>query len=116
MTDYSRDRPDDEDRLPWLEPVEEDYEEGGVSTGRLILWLTAALVVIALMIGGFLWMRSSEKAASGDGALIKAPDSYYKERPPSRPRRPARTRSSTAPARAMRWKASSTPAAPPRRR
>jgi len=81
MTDYSRDRPDDEDRLPWLEPVEEDFEEGGVSTGRLILWLTAALVVIALMIGGFLWMRSSEKAASGDGALIKAPDSYYKERP-----------------------------------
>ena len=29
MTDYSRDRlgPDDEERLPWLEPVEEDYEE-----------------------------------------------------------------------------------------
>ncbi|ATE66631.1 SPOR domain-containing protein [Rhizorhabdus dicambivorans] len=83
MTDYSRDRlgPEDEDRLPWLEPVEEEYEEGGVSTGRLILWLTIAVAVIALIIGGFLWMRSSDKAASGDGALIKAPDSYYKERP-----------------------------------
>lgn len=81
MTDYSRDRPEDEDRLPWLEPVEEEYEEGGVSTGRLILWLTIALVVIALIVGGFLWMRSNDQAASGDGALIKAPDSYYKERP-----------------------------------
>lgn len=80
MTDYSRDRPDDEDRLPWLEPVEEEFEEGGVSTGRLILWLGAALVVIVLIVGAFLWMRSSDTAASGDGALIKAPDSYYKER------------------------------------
>jgi hypothetical protein len=80
MTDYSRDRPDDEDRLPWLEPVEEEFEEGGVSTGRLVLWLTAALIVIALIVGAFLWLRSSDKAASGDGALIKAPDSYYKER------------------------------------
>ena len=80
MTDYSRDRPDDEDRLPWLEPVEEEFDEGGVSTGRLVLWLTAALIVIALIVGAFLWLRSSDKAASGDGALIKAPDSYYKER------------------------------------
>lgn len=83
MTDYSRDRlgPQDEDRLPWLEPVEEEFDEGGVSTGRLVVWLVAALMVVALIIGGFFWLRSSDKATSGDGALIKAPDSYYKERP-----------------------------------
>lgn len=83
MTDYSRDRlgPDDEDRLPWLEPVEEEYEEAGTGAGRLMLWIGAAVLVIGLIIGGFLWMRSNDKAASGDGALIKAPDSYYKERP-----------------------------------
>ncbi len=49
MTDYSRDRlgPDDEDRLPWLEPVDEEPEEGGIGTGKLIGGLVAALVVIA---------------------------------------------------------------------
>jgi len=83
MTDYSRDRlgPQDEDRLPWLEPVEEEYEESGVGSGRLIIWLVAAIVVIGLVAGAFFWMRSNDKATSGDGALIKAPDSYYKERP-----------------------------------
>lgn len=84
MTDYSRDRlgPDDEDRLPWLEPVEEEPEESGIGSGKLIAGLIAALVVIGLIIGGVFWMRSrSEGAASGDGSLIEAPDSYYKERP-----------------------------------
>ena len=40
MTDYSRDRlgPDDEDRLPWLEPVEEELEEEGGISSRLIIW------------------------------------------------------------------------------
>ncbi len=84
MTDYSRDRlgPDDEDRLPWLEPVEEDYDDaagGGIS--RLTIILIAVLVVVALVAGGILWFRNREAGAAGDGALIKAPDSYYKERP-----------------------------------
>ena len=83
MTDYSRDRlgPQDEDRLPWLEPVEEEYDEGGVGTGRLIVWLVAALMLLALVVGGYFWLRGNDKATSGEGALIKAPDSYYKERP-----------------------------------
>ena len=84
MTDYSRDRlgPDDEDRLPWLEPVEEELDEdGGGTSGRLIIWLAAGLLLIALIVGGFLWMRSSSDAGSGEGALINAPDAYYKERP-----------------------------------
>ena len=83
MTDYSRDRlgPEDEDRLPWLEPVEEEPEEGGIDTSRLVMWLVAGLIVIGLIVGAVFWMRGGSKAASGDGALIKAPDSYYKERP-----------------------------------
>lgn len=83
MTDYSRDRlgPDDEDRLPWLEPVEEEIEEDGAVTGRLILWLIAALIVAGLISGAYFWLRGSDESASGDGALIEAPDSYYKERP-----------------------------------
>lgn len=83
MTDYSRDRlgPQDEDRLPWLEPVEEEYDESGVGAGRLIVWLVAALMLLALVVGGYFWLRGNDQATSGQGALIKAPDSYYKERP-----------------------------------
>jgi cell division septation protein DedD len=84
MTDFSRDRQDgsDDDRLPWLEPVEEDVEESRGGSTRLIVALVAVLLLVGLLVGGFLWMRSrSDMAASGDGSVIKAPDSYYKERP-----------------------------------
>jgi hypothetical protein len=84
MTDFSRDRQDgsDDDRLPWLEPVEEDVEEDRGGPTRLIIALVSALLLVALLVGGFVWMRSrSDMAASGDGSVIKAPDSYYKERP-----------------------------------
>ncbi len=82
MTDYSRDRlrPADEDRLPWLQPVEEEPEEGGGISGRLIMFLAIGLLIAAIIVGGFFWMRSKDSAATGDGALIQAPDSYYKER------------------------------------
>jgi cell division septation protein DedD len=84
MTDFSRDRQDgsDDDRLPWLEPVEEDVEEGGVGPARLIIALVAALLLIGVLVGGFFFLRGrGDMAASGDGSVIKAPDSYYKERP-----------------------------------
>lgn len=84
MTDYSRDRlgPQDEDRLPWLEPVEEEFDEpGGITTGKLLMWAVVALAVIGLIVGGFLWLRGRDAGTAGDGGLIKAPDAYYKERP-----------------------------------
>ena len=83
MTDYSRDRlgPDDEDRLPWLEPVEEEPDDSGLGGGKLVVWLVAMLAVIGLILGVFFWTRDGNKASSGGGALIEAPDSYYKERP-----------------------------------
>lgn len=84
MSDFSRDRLDgvDDDRLPWLEPVEEEIDEGGGGSGRIIAVLVAGVLIIAILIGGFLWMRGrSQIAASGDGSVIKAPDAYYKERP-----------------------------------
>ncbi len=84
MTDFSRDRlgPDDDDRLPWLEPVEEDPEEGGSRPAKLIAALVIALVVVGLIVVGVVWLRGrGGMAASGDGSLIRAPDSYYKERP-----------------------------------
>ena len=83
MTDYSRDRlgPDDEDRLPWLEPVEEEPDDSGLGGGKLAIWLVAMLAVIGLILAVFFWTRGDNQASAGGGALIEAPDSYYKERP-----------------------------------
>ncbi|TZG27732.1 SPOR domain-containing protein [Sphingomonas montanisoli] len=85
MTDYSRDRlgPDDEERLPWLEPVEEDYEEErGLSPAKIAIGVIILLVVIGMIAGSVLWLRGrGDVAASGDGSVIRAPDDYYKQRP-----------------------------------
>lgn len=83
MSDFSRDRFDgaDEDRLPWLEAVEEEKDEGGVGWGRLIGAVVAGLVAIGLVIGGVFWLRERMGGASGSGELIAAPQGAYKEKP-----------------------------------
>ncbi|HMI20163.1 MAG TPA: SPOR domain-containing protein [Sphingomonas sp.] len=72
------------ERLPWLEPVEDedDYPEtGGGGGGRLALWIVIVLVALAILFGGFiLWQR--HRAASADiGEVIHAPAGPYKEKP-----------------------------------
>jgi cell division septation protein DedD len=72
------------ERLPWLEPVEDedDYPEtGGGGGGRLALWIVILLVALAIIFGGFiLWQR--HRAASADiGQIIHAPAGPYKEKP-----------------------------------
>ncbi len=70
----------DEDRLPWLEAVEEN-DEAGLGIGKLVVGILAALLVIALVIGGIFWLRD-RNAAEGDGAeLIAAPEQDYRVRP-----------------------------------
>lgn len=68
----------DEDRLPWLEAVEEDEEEG-VGLLKLIGGVLVVLAAIALVVGGITWVRGG---ASPDGAeLIAAPEEDYRVRP-----------------------------------
>ena len=72
------------ERLPWLEPVEDedDYPEtGNGNGGRIALWLVLALVALAILFGAFvLWQR--HRAASADlGQIIHAPTGPYKEKP-----------------------------------
>jgi hypothetical protein len=71
-----------EDRLPWLEPVEDDAMEYAVPRGRLVGGVIAALVVIAVVVGGLFWLRQPRpQAASDEVALIPAPAGNYKTRP-----------------------------------
>jgi cell division septation protein DedD len=73
------------DRLPWLEPVEDEDDvyasEGGY--GGLILAAILVLVAIALLTAGILWYRGRQAGAAGNGQIIKAEPGPYKVRPPN---------------------------------
>ncbi|WP_419827935.1 SPOR domain-containing protein [Sphingomonas sp.] len=85
MSDVGRDGlgAADEERLPWLEPVDEEPVEEGVSVGRLIAGLVVALIVLGLVVGGIYWLR--QRAVGGDGTglptEIAAQPGPYKVKP-----------------------------------
>lgn len=71
----------DEDRLPWLEPVDEiDAPQRGLPL-VLIAWGLAALALLAIAIGAVWWWQNREIEPSGTGDLIAAPAEPYKVRP-----------------------------------
>lgn len=67
----------DEDRLPWLEAVEDEDDDDGVSLARLIALVIVALVAIGLVVGGVFWMRRGLQS-HGEGGVIAAPAGAYK--------------------------------------
>lgn len=82
MTDIGRDDLDlrDEDRLPWLEAVEDEDPDSGISSGKLIGGVIAALVLLGLVIGGVYWLKN-RGGTEGDGTVIAAPAGEYKIKP-----------------------------------
>ncbi|WP_374530416.1 SPOR domain-containing protein [Novosphingobium sp.] len=73
-----------EERLPWLESSDDDYEDDeGSETGRLLGFMVMGLVVLAAIVGGIWWAthRGPDPALVADGSTIKAPDQPYKEAP-----------------------------------
>ena len=60
----------DDDRLPWLETVEEDYREGP-SFGRILLLIVLLLLVIGAAAGGYYWYQK-QQGLTGNGQLINA--------------------------------------------
>ncbi|MES1971020.1 MAG: SPOR domain-containing protein [Pseudomonadota bacterium] len=69
----------DEDRLPWLETVDEDYDEGP-SVLRVILMVLLGLAIIAAAIFGYYWYKK-QQGSDGNGALIAAQEGDYKVKP-----------------------------------
>jgi hypothetical protein len=78
MTETDRDSLDlqDEDRLPWLEAVNDSDEDEGISIVRLVLLIVAGLVFLGAIIGGIYWLQSP--GDDGQGTLIAAPEGDYK--------------------------------------
>lgn len=69
----------DDDRLPWLETVEEDYREGP-SLGRILLLIFLLLLVVGAAAGGYYWYQK-QQGLSGNGQLINAQEGDYKVKP-----------------------------------
>ena len=81
MTDETRDAtPGDEDRLPWLEAVEEGDEGQGPPIAKLIGAIVIGLIAIGLVVGGLFWLGNRNRD-EGTGEIIAAPEGDYKVRP-----------------------------------
>jgi len=73
----------DEDRLPWLEAVEEDDDEGGPPIARLVAAIVIGLVAIGVIVGGLFWLGNRGEPGPG-GEVIAAPEGDYKMVPPDK--------------------------------
>ncbi|PTQ11484.1 sporulation protein [Sphingomonas oleivorans] len=80
MSDHARGRPQEE-RLPWLEPVEDEDEDAGSAVGRVIFFLAVLLGLFAVGAGAYLWFRDRDVGVAGSGELIRAPAEPYREKP-----------------------------------
>lgn len=86
MSDDARSEEDeielaDEDRLPWLEAVEEDEDgEGGPSVAKLVAAIVIGLVAIGVIVGGLFWLGNRGQTGP-NGEVIAAPEGEYKQRP-----------------------------------
>ncbi|WP_431470091.1 SPOR domain-containing protein [Sphingosinithalassobacter sp. LHW66-3] len=69
----------DDDRLPWLESVDEDYSDGP-SFWRIALLVLLALAVVGAALFGYYWYQQRERL-HGSGQLIEAQEGDYKVEP-----------------------------------
>ena len=74
---------DHDERLPWLESGDEEFEDEGPDSGRILGFALFALLALAAFVGGIWWFgnRTTESAVVADGSTIEAPPGPYKERP-----------------------------------
>ncbi len=83
MTDTDREglQLSEEDRLPWLEAVEDADEDEGISPAKLAGGVIGALVALGVVIAGVWWIKDRNAQPDGDGTLIAAAEGDYKVKP-----------------------------------
>src|SRR3954451_20208940 len=74
---------DRDDRLPWLEAVDEDEAGEGPSALKLIVAVLIGLAAIGALVGGAFWIanRAHDQGGNGEAEVIKAPPGDYKVKP-----------------------------------
>jgi hypothetical protein len=78
MTDI---RADEDDRLPWLEAVEEEGAEGSPSAVKLIVAVLIGLAAIGGIVGGLFWLGNRDGDSNRPPETIAAPQGPYKVKP-----------------------------------
>ena len=76
---------DEDEQLPWLE-ADDEYEQQGPDTGKLMALAVAGLLAILGLVGAIWWSTrdddaGAEAARVAQGGTIEAPDAPYKFRP-----------------------------------
>ncbi|QIL03063.1 hypothetical protein G7078_09930 [Sphingomonas sinipercae] len=72
----------DEDRLPWLQEVEDEDAPSGVSAGRMLAALVVVLAAAAIVAATFFWIGRKDAGEAGSAPeLIEAPSGPYKVKP-----------------------------------
>ena len=80
MTDARVDEIGEDDRLPWLEAVEEEEEREGPPIAKLVAAIVIGLIAIAVIVGGLFWLGNRNRS-DGNDEIIAAPKGDYKVRP-----------------------------------
>jgi hypothetical protein len=75
---------DEEERLPWLEASDDQYDDSyGSDNRRLMAFVLMGLVALAAIVGGIWWAthRTVDPALVADGSTVAAPTEPYKVSP-----------------------------------
>lgn len=80
MAQWSEPSVRDEDRLPWLESAEEEYQDGP-AWQRVAVLVAIGLALIAAVVLAISWFKNRETGPQGTGELIAAPAGDYKSKP-----------------------------------
>ncbi|PXW78971.1 sporulation related protein [Blastomonas natatoria] len=70
----------DDDRLPWLESVDDVPANDG-NGAKIFGFVLLGLVGLSIVLAAICWLGGSGSAPEGDGSLIAAPQGDYKVRP-----------------------------------
>ena len=72
----------DEDRLPWLQEVEDEDSSSAISATKIAIGAAIVIALLAAVAGTtFMLGRDAAPATDGEPELIAAPDTPYKVRP-----------------------------------
>ena len=71
----------EEERLPWLEAVEDEDAPAGISTAKMATAIGVVMVAALGVAGTMYWVGSQSPSGDGLPTLIEAPDTPYKVKP-----------------------------------